>query len=87
LLQIFSIFAEEGTQFEVQLEKITSSLLSSSAFEYRKPNYVNFCASNVIALFCSSVDKEESRCGRQGRTVGLLQDRKNALIHREKKKE
>jgi len=30
-----------------------------------------------IVLLCSSADKEEeSRCGRQGRTVGLLQDRK-----------
>lgn len=29
-----------------------------------------------IVLLRSSADKEESRCGRQGRTVGLLQDRK-----------
>lgn len=79
-------FAEGGTQFEVQLEKILFSLLSSSTFEYRKPSYVNFCASNVIVLLCSSADKEESRCGRQGRTVGLLQDRKILSVIGRKRK-
>lgn len=51
-------------------------LLSSSDSEYWEPNSVNFCALNVYCFTLQLSKEEGSRCGRQGRTVGLLQDRK-----------